>query len=145
MDASLWRPVVSGLSGSVITVLLMRRWAKTLPTTYASKPIQKISQEHRLSVTLGKALFFTGLCIGVAMYQFGGYSNHDLAPLAVGFGFACAAPIAAIWIISKSQGRDPREAFVAFSIGQGVPMWATYGSLGIFAFIAIFGAVKIIT
>jgi hypothetical protein len=145
MDASLWRPVVSGLSGSVITVLLMRRWAKTLPTTYASKPIQQISQEHRLSVTLGKALFLAGLCIGVAMYQFGGYGNHDMTPLAAGLGFACAAPIAAIWIISKLQGRDPREAFVAFSIGQGVPMWATYGSLGIFAFIAIFGAAKIVT
>ena len=116
-----------------------------MPNTYASKPIKQISHEHRLSVTLGNFLFLTGLCIAVAMYQFGGYSNHDLTPLAVGSGFACAAPIAAIWTISSLKGQDPREALVAFSIGQGVPMWATYGSLGIFAFLAIFGAARLVT
>jgi hypothetical protein len=145
MDPSVWRPVVSGFAGSVISLLLMRRWAKTLPTTYASKPIEQISQENRFTVTLANSVFIAGLGVGFAMYQFRGYDSHDFTPIAVGFGIACAAPIAIIWAISKRQGRSCREAFVAFSIGQGVPMWATYGSLAAFAFLAIAGVVRIVT
>ena len=48
----------------------------------------------------------------------------------LGFGLASVLPLLAIFIVSILSGRDPREGYVAFSFGQGMPLWATYGLLG---------------
>jgi hypothetical protein len=145
MDVSTFRPVVSGLIGAAVSIWLTRRWAKTLPTTFASKSIAKIVEENRTAVRVANAMFFVGLFTGVALYQFAGYSNRDWRPLAIGFGVACTMPQIALATIAWLSGRQAKEAFVAFSIGQGTPMWATYGSLALLAFVAIAGAIKSVT
>ena len=144
MDLVTLRPIISGAIGAAISLLLMRRWAKTLPQVYASKPVEQITAENRMAVSVGNALFFLGLVIAVALYQFGGYDSKDWFPLAVGFGFAGVMPLVAIPLVAILTGRSPMEAFAAFSIGQGVPMWATYGSLAILAFLAVFSAVRML-
>jgi hypothetical protein len=145
MDASTWRPIVSGLIGAVVSLWLGRRWAKTLPETFASKSIEQIRFENRAAVSIANAMFFVGLCIGLAMYKIGGYSNNDMAPLAIGFGFAGVMPVVVLAVTATFTRRNVSEAFAAFSIGQGTPMWATYGSLALFSFIAIAGVIKLVT
>lgn len=145
MDFSTIRPVISGLAGGLITYLLMKRWGRSLPAVYASKPIEQISKENKAVVSLANGLFFIGLAIGIGMYQFAGYDSHDWTPLCVGFGFASVTPVLALLAIPPLQGKSPKEAFVAFSIGQGVPNWATYGSLGLGVFAAIVGTIRLVT
>ena len=142
MDPVILRPFVSGAIGAVISLLLVRRWAKTLPQVYASKPIAQIIAENKILVRTGNAIFFIGLAIALVMYQFGGYDNKDWFPLAIGFGFAGTMPLVVIALVSALKGRNTKEAFAAFSIGQGVPMWATYGSLACFVFLAVFAIVR---
>ena len=145
VDASTLRPLVSGLVGATVSVLLTRRWANTLPTMFASKSIEQILAENKTAVSVANAMFVAGLFIGVAMYRFAGYSSKDWTPIAIGLGFSCAMTIVALTAIAKISRRKVKEAFVAFSIGQGTPIWATYGSLTLLSFLAIAALIKIAT
>jgi hypothetical protein len=51
--------------------------------------------------------------------------------MAVGFGVASAAPLLALLVVPVLSGRSVTEAYVAFAWGQGTPIWATYGILGL--------------
>ena len=145
MDASIIRPLISGLVGAGITILLMRRWSKSLPQLYATKPIAQIAQENRVSTVMGNALFFAGLLGAIAMYKIGHYKSTDMTPFLLGFGSACVMPLIAIPAVAAVSGRRPSEAFVAFSVCQGTPMWATYGTLAIGTFLLVFGVIRIVT
>lgn len=90
-------------------------------------------------------MFIAGLMIGVAMYKLAGYSNKDWTPIAIGFGFACVMPIVTLCVSAMLKREKVSEALVAFSIGQGTSMWATYGALAILSFFAIAGVVRIVT
>lgn len=81
-------------------------------------------------------MFFVGLCFGVALYRIGGFGNTDWRPLLWGFGLASVLPLLALALVSLASGRSIKEAYVAFALGQGSPLWATYGilSAGVVAF-----------
>jgi hypothetical protein len=142
VDARAICPIISGLAGALIAYLLVRRWARSLPQIYESKLIAQVTREHRAAVVVANVLFFVGLGIALAMYQFGGYDPMDWIPIAVGFGFAFLAPVTALVTMARLKGRDPREALAAFSIGQGLPMWTVYGSVALGVFISLFAAVR---
>lgn len=125
------RPILTGLAGAAIAAWLGTRWAKSLPQGYRAKSREQLLQEHKVAVYTANALFLAGLFLGIALYKFGGYPGTDLWPIAIGFGVASAAPLLALLVIPALSGRSIAEAYVAFAWGQGTPIWATYGILGL--------------
>ena len=124
------RPVISGVVGGMIATWLTSRWARNLPTSYNRKSRDMLLRQHRPAIWTANVLFFAGLCFGVALYRIGGFANTDWRPLLWGFGLASVLPLVAIALVSLVCGRNAKEAYVAFALGQGSPLWATYGILG---------------
>ena len=130
MDLASIRPVLSGAAGGAIATLLVSYWSRRLPTSYGSKPRAILLHQHRAAVWAANTLFLTGVCIGVALYPIGGFADTDVRPMLWGFGLASVLPLLSIYLVSAFSRRNIKEAFVAFSWGQGSPIWATYGVLG---------------
>lgn len=124
------RPVISGVVGGIIATWLTTRWSRNLPHSYNRKSRGVLIKQHRPAIWTANVLFFLGLCFGIALYRIGGFANTDWRPLLWGFGLASVLPLAAIGLVSLATGRNAKEAYVAFSFGQGSPLWATYGILG---------------
>jgi hypothetical protein len=124
------RPVLSGVAGGIIATWLTSRWSRRLPSRHNGKSRDLLLRRHRPAIWTANALFFLGLVFGVALYRIGGFDSTDWRPLGLGFGLASVLPLLAIFVVSILSGRSPREAYVAFSFGQGMPLWATYGLLG---------------
>lgn len=124
------RPVISGVIGGIIATWLTSRWARNLPETYNSKSRDMLLKQHRAAIWTANILFFAGLCFGVALYRIGSFASTDWQPLLWGFGLASVLPLLALAVISLASGRSIRESYVAFALGQGSPLWATYGILG---------------
>jgi hypothetical protein len=66
-----------------------------------------------------------GITGGLALYPLGGFASNDHRPAFLGFGLASLLPLLALIVIPFLTGRNIREAFVAFAVGQGAPVWAT--------------------
>ncbi len=130
MDFDSIRPILSGVAGGIIATWLTVRWSRNLPQEYNHKSKDVLFHQHRFSIWTANILFILGLFFGVALYDIGGYANTDWRPLGLGFGLASVLPLLSIGLISLTTGRNPKEAYVAFSYGQGSPLWVTYGILG---------------
>ncbi|WP_188726175.1 hypothetical protein [Luteimonas terricola] len=143
MDIDSIRPILSGLIGAFVAVWLTSRWEKSLPKGLAGKSNEDVTHQHKLTVLIANALFFTGLGIGLAMYKLGGYLSTDMTPLLVGFGFSGFMPILALVAIPLVRGQRPIEALYAFSVGQKSPMAVTYGILGVGAAMLPFGLYRL--
>ena len=124
------RPVLSGVAGGIIATWLTSRWSRRLPSRHNGKSRDTLLRQHRPAVWTANTLFFAGLVFGVLLYRIGGFDSSDWRPLGLSFGLASVLPLIAIFAVSIISGRDPREGYVAFSLGQGTPLWATYGLLG---------------
>ena len=130
MEFDAIRPVISGVIGGIIATWLTSRWARTLPTSYNSKSRKTLAKQHRPAIWVANILFFAGLCFGVALYRIGGFADTDYRPMLWGFGLASVLPLLALAAVSLVCGRSTKEAYIAFALGQGSPLWATYGILG---------------
>lgn len=130
MDMDSIRPIISGVLGGIIATWLTARWSRGLPHSYGAKSRDQLARHHRAAISTANTLFIVGLCFGVALYRIGGFPSTDYRPLLWGFGLASVTPLLSLWLISVITGRDTKEAFVAFSWGQGSPLWVTYGILG---------------
>jgi len=124
------RPVISGVVGGLIATWLASRLARNLPATYNGRSRQQLLQKHRPAIWTANALFFVGLCSGLSLYMTGRFANTDWRPCLLGFGLASVLPLLAIGAVSFASGRRLKEAYVAYALGQGSPLWATYGILG---------------
>ena len=124
------RPVISGVIGGIIATWLASRWARNLPASYNFKSRNALFKEHRLAIWVANTLFFVGLFFGVALYRIGGFADTDWRPLLWGFGLASVLPLLALAVMPLVSGRSIKEAYVAYALGQGSPLWATYSILG---------------
>jgi hypothetical protein len=124
------RPILSGLAGAIIASALVSYWTRRLPESFNEKSREVLLREQRAAVWSANALFFAGILLGLAMYQFGGFARTDWRPLGIGFGLGSVLPLVALVLIPFLSGRSVAEAFVAFASGQGSPLWVTYGILG---------------
>jgi hypothetical protein len=124
------RPVLSGIAGGVIATWLVNYWSRHMPDSWRTKPRKALVQQHRVAVAAGNASFPIGLVSGVSLYWLGGFASTDYRPMLWGFGLASVLPLLAIYFISLVSGRKAKEAYVALSLGQGTPIWVTYGLLG---------------
>ncbi|WP_448142743.1 hypothetical protein [Stenotrophomonas bentonitica] len=138
------RPAISGVIGGIIATWLTSRWARSLPSHYKGWSRTYLLRRHRPAIWTANVLFFIGLCCGIALYPVGGFANTDWRPLLLGFGLASVLPLLALAVVSLLSGRNVKEAYVAFALGQGSPLWVTYGILGAGA-VSFFFALAILT
>ena len=124
------RPVLSGIVGGIIATWLTSRWSRNLPKRYNRKSRESLIRQHRPAIWTANTLFFLSLCFGISLYSLGDFASTDWWPFLFGCGLASVLPLTAIGLISLATGRNPKEAYVAFSYGQGSPLWVTYGILG---------------
>jgi len=115
MDIPAWGPTVGGVTGGVIATWLLVYWARGLQTHYRGWSRAALRRRHR-----------TTMLTGVALYPLGGFASNDHRPALIGFGLASLLPLLALVITPFLTGRSVRESFVAFALGQGAPVWATY-------------------
>jgi hypothetical protein len=130
MDPDLFGPAISGVIGGTLATWLTARLARNLPHHYNRTSRETLLRRHRPAIWTANVLFFAGLFVGIALYPLGGFADTDWRPALFGFGLASLLPLLALAAISLLAGRDIREAYVAFALGQGSPLWATYGLLG---------------
>jgi len=124
------RPVLSGIVGGIIATWITSRLVRSLLRSYNSRSRESLLKQHRVAIWVANTLFFAGLCVGIALYPLGGFANTDWRPLLWGFGLASVLPLIALGLIPLISGRSVKETYVAFSWGQGSPLWVTYGILG---------------
>lgn len=126
MDMQSWGPAGSGVVGGIIATWLVAYWARGLQTHYRGWSRAALRRRHRTTIWVANILFFVGLFSGLALYLLGGFASNDHRPALLGFGLASLLPLLALVVIPFLTGRSIREAFVAFAIGQGAPVWAIY-------------------
>jgi hypothetical protein len=115
------RPLLSGLAGGLVSVALVAWLAKWMPRSFAGKSAESLRGEYRAAVWLSNAAFFSGLLGAIALYQWAGYAKNDWRPLALGAGFALAAPTLVLPVVALLKRGSPAEAFIAFALAQGLP------------------------
>ena len=128
MEFDSLRPILSGLAGGAIATWLTSRWSRRLPSRYGLKSRDLLLRQHRASAYCANVLFFLGLCLGIALYPLGGFSDSDWRPLGLGFGAASVAPLLALPVVSFLTGRSAREAYVAFAWGRAPPSLSSTAS-----------------
>ncbi|KRG77687.1 hypothetical protein ABB28_00595 [Stenotrophomonas chelatiphaga] len=121
-----WGAVESGVLGGTLASMLVAWWTRRLPRHYKGWSRGALSRRHRTEIRIANTLFFAGLLSGVALYPLGGFAPNDPRPLLLAFGLASLLPLLALMVVPWLSGRSVRAAFVAFSHGQGTPVWATY-------------------
>lgn len=126
MDNQAWGPGLSGVVGGIIATWLVAYWARGLQTHYRGGSRAALRRRHRTTIWVANTLLFVGLFAGLALYPLGGFARNDHRPALLGFGLAALLPLLALIVIPFLTGRSIREAFVAFAVGQGAPVWATY-------------------
>jgi len=129
MSFDIARPLVSGLVGGIVAAffcVLLSRW---VPSVCNGKNTEMLARENRIAIWIANALFFLGFVVGIAIYQVGLLPNNDWRGLAVGVGGGSVLALAVLCLFSLVQGRNPKEAYVAFAIAQGTPILLLYGIL----------------
>ena len=124
-------PVVTAAIAGMIAIWSTSRKARNLLGTYNGKSRAALLKQHRPAIWIADALFLVGLWLGAGLYRVGGFANSDLRPLLWSFGLASVLPLVALAVVSAISGGSPKEAYVVFSLGQGSPLWITYGILGV--------------
>ncbi|MCW6027186.1 hypothetical protein K4043_04080 [Stenotrophomonas sp. SRS1] len=129
MDIHSWGPAGSGVVGGIIATWLVAYWARGLQTQYRGWSRAALRRRHRTTIRVANILLLVGLFSGLALYLVGGVASNDHRPAFLCFGLSSLLPLLALIVIPFLTGRSMREAFVAFALGQGAPVWATYPPL----------------
>lgn len=132
MDFESVRPVISGLIGGVISVWLLRKFAKSVPETCGAKGADELVQENKSKILVSNILFFASLAGGVALYHFGYFERNDWRGLVLIFGLATVAPVLFLFLVSIGGGSQRvKETYVAYAIAQRVPLGVLYGGFAL--------------
>jgi hypothetical protein len=130
MSFDMARPLVSGLVGGIVAAffcVLLSRW---VPSVCNGKNTEMLARENRIAIWIANALFFLGFVVGIVIYQVGLLPNTVWRGLAVGGGGGGSLlALAILCLLTLVQGRNPKEAYVAFAIAQGTPILLLYGIL----------------
>lgn len=144
MDLQMWGPVESGLIGAAVATVLTGWWSRRVPSHYQGWSRAALYRRHRTEVRIANGLFIAGLLLGVALYPLGEYARTDPRPLLLGFGLASLMPLMALVVVPWLSARSIRAAFVAFSHGQGAPLWVAFPPLAAGLVALCFGIVGLV-
>ncbi|MCC2961432.1 hypothetical protein LK540_13465 [Massilia sp. IC2-278] len=144
MDFSTIRPILGGLAGAAVAVLIVRAWKPWVPTGMPGKSPDALLRDYRAAIRTANLCLLAGLLVPLALYGVGAVAHPDWRPLAAGVGTGCLAALLALALLPRLRGGSAREAFVAFAISQGAPLFFLYGVLGIGALLLPLGVTHFI-
>jgi hypothetical protein len=121
MEINDLRPVISGVTGGIIAILLGVFVARRWPQQFNEKNKEVLIRENRSAIWAANLSFFLGLIGAIAMYQWMGFERSDWRPLCLGFGVALTTPALALSLMTFLRGRDQHQAYIAYALSQGIP------------------------
>jgi len=132
------RPFVSGTLGGLLTLFLLRKWAKYVPRKYGAKDAEALVAEYRTRILVANALFFGLIVVGIYLFRPGRIDMLGRNPLALVCGAVLSVPAMAIILPGLVTGRTRIvEAFVAYALAQRTPV-------PVLAAITVFGALCLV-
>ena len=129
MDTVSLGPVVSGLVGGVLAMLLCGAWSRWVPDVCNRKSASVLLRQNRAAIWTVNGLFFAGIGLALWLYNIGYFSRTDWRGLGFGVGIGCASVFLVLPLFALAGGRSPKEAFVAYAISQKAPIVVLYAIL----------------
>ena len=117
------RPIITGAIGGLLSLWLMKRWARYVPDAYKEKGADQFLSEYRTSVVVANVLFIGTILIGVYLFKTGRMPSTSWRHLFLVVGVAIVAPLAALLLPTIGKGRSRAvEAVTAFAIAERTPL-----------------------
>jgi uncharacterized protein YacL len=126
MDINELRPIISGIIGGIVAILIGGFIAHRWPQHLYEKTKEVLIRENRSAIWFANISFFIGLIVAIAMYQWMGFEKNDWRPLCLGFGVALTTPALALSLATFLRGREQHQAFIAYALSQGIPLKLLY-------------------
>jgi hypothetical protein len=129
MEVTSLGPIVSGLLGGILAILVCSAWARWVPRVCNHKRAETLLRQNRAAIWTVNACFFAGIFLALWLYHTERLARTDWRGLGLGFGIGCAAVFVVLPLFALAGGRSPKEAFVAYAIAQKAPIIVLYGLL----------------
>lgn len=140
------RPIITGLIGGLLSLWLMRRWARHVPETYKEKSAEQLLSEYRPRIVVAKALFIGIIVFGIYLFKAGHMPSTSWKHLFLVVGVAILAPLAALLFPAIGKGwRQTAEAVAAFAIAERTPLPVLVISIvvGVVCFASALGGITV--
>ncbi|MFO1510497.1 MAG: hypothetical protein U1F31_12100 [Steroidobacteraceae bacterium] len=123
MDLETLRPIITGTIGGLLSLWLMKRWARYVPDAYKGKGAEQLLSQYRASIVVANVLFIGTILIGVYLFKAGHFPSTSWRHLFLVVGVAILAPLAALLLPAIGKGRSQAvEAVTAFAIAERTPL-----------------------
>lgn len=129
MDLQVVRPILSGVAGGLIAVLLCRLMRRQVPEGFRGKDGQTLVRENRAAIWIANGLLVSCFVAGMSVYQLGLLPRNDWRGFAMGAGGGSFTAMLALGLVPLMRGNSPKEAYLAFAIAQKTPVAIIYGIL----------------
>jgi hypothetical protein len=126
MEINELRPVISGIIGGIIAILIGGFINRHWPQRLDKKTKEVLIRENRLAIWIANISFVIGLIVAIAMYQWMGFEKSDWRPLCLGFGVALTTPALALSLATFLCGREQHQAYIAYALSQGISLKLLY-------------------
>jgi nitrate reductase gamma subunit len=123
------RPILSGVVGGIIAMVVGAWWKRSQPSEVRWAR-QAMLQAYKGTVYLASFFVFAGIIAALLLYVYGDFEKSDLVPGALGFGGGCCAAILTLVVFPLASGRNIRHAFIAFTQSEQAPASLVYAILG---------------
>ena len=100
-----------------------------MPSALDGKSAQVLVEEHRSAIRISNIASLVGLLGTLALYQVAPFAHNDWRPLALGLGFALAAPLLVLPTVALLRHTSVRHCMAAYAISQGMPVVVIFGLL----------------
>jgi hypothetical protein len=123
MDLETVRPLVTGAIGGLLSLWLMKRWARYIPEVYKGKSAEQLVAEYRAGIIAANVLFIGAIMFGVYLFKAGYMPSTSWRHFFLVVGVAIFAPLAALLLPTIGKGRNQAiEAVTAFAIAERTPL-----------------------
>lgn len=123
MELETVRPIITGAIGALLSLWLMKRWARYVPDIYKGKGAEELLAENRASIVVANVLFIGTILFGGYLFKAGYMPSTSWRHWLLVVGVAILAPLAAMLLPTFGKGRKRTvEAVTAFAIAERMPL-----------------------
>jgi hypothetical protein len=140
MEFTLVRPIVIGAIAGLLSLVLIKKWARLVPQRHNEKDSQRLLSDHRAAILTANSLFICAIAIAIYLFKSGAFPRSSWAHFCLMFGTIILAPAAALILSVAGKGRGHAiEAVIAFAIAQRTPLFVL-GLLFVIGIVLLAGA-----
>lgn len=123
--------MISGIVGGMLGIIFCALLARWIPLVFNGKTRSQLLDENRLSIVLANISFLSGILGGIALYFYKIFQNNDWRGIFIGSGSGVLAAIFFILTITLIRNGNVKEAYVAYAVSQGAPLFVIYSIFAI--------------